>query len=53
LANTTQIRGSELPLVSGYSIARDRVAAKLSPQALEQAQAQATRCFESNFKDCD
>jgi TPR repeat protein len=33
--------------------ARDKVRAELSPQALEQAQAQATRCFESNFKDCD
>jgi TPR repeat protein len=32
--------------------ARDRIRAKLSPQVLEQAQAQATRCFVSNFKDC-
>jgi TPR repeat protein len=30
-----------------------RITPLLSPQALEQAQAQATRCFESNFKDCD
>lgn len=53
LADATQPRGSESPLVSGAAIARDRMAAKLSPQALEQAQAQATRCFESNFKDCE
>jgi len=32
---------------------RDSVRAKLTPQALEQAQTQATRCFESNFQDCD
>jgi TPR repeat protein len=32
---------------------RERVAAKLTPQVLEQAQAQATRCFESNYQDCD
>ena len=32
---------------------RDEVRNQLSPQALEQAQAQATRCFESNFQDCD
>jgi TPR repeat protein len=35
------------------SLERDQVLNLLSPQALEQAQAQATRCFESNFKDCD
>jgi TPR repeat protein len=32
--------------------ARDRLRDQLSPQALEAAQAQATRCFESNYKDC-
>jgi TPR repeat protein len=32
---------------------RDRIRNLLTPQSLEQAQAQATRCFESNFKDCD
>ena len=37
----------------GASAARDRRRNLLSPQALEQAQAQATRCFESNFQDCD
>ena len=31
----------------------NRVSAQLSPQTIEQAQAQATRCFDSNFKDCD
>jgi TPR repeat protein len=31
---------------------RDETRQLLDPQALEQAQAQATRCFESNFKDC-
>lgn len=51
LANTTMPRGSG-PIISGAAFARDRVARELSPQALEQAQAQATRCFESNFKDC-
>ncbi len=30
---------------------RDRARNRLAPQALEQAQA--TRCFESKFKDCD
>ena len=38
---------------SGYPSEIERVQLWLSPQALEQAQAQATRCFESNFKDCD
>ena len=32
---------------------RDIASERLTPQALEQAQAQATRCFESNFQDCD
>ena len=32
---------------------RDIASERLTPQALEQAQAQATRCFDSNFKDCD
>lgn len=32
---------------------RDRIRTRLSPQALEQAQAMATRCFESGFKDCE
>jgi TPR repeat protein len=32
---------------------RDILSQRLTPQALEQAQAQATRCFESNFQDCD
>jgi TPR repeat protein len=32
---------------------RDLVKKLLTPQALEQAQALATRCFESNFKDCE
>jgi len=32
---------------------RDRFGAQLSPQALEQAQALATKCFDSNFKDCN
>lgn len=35
------------------SEARDNVRNRLSPQALEEAQAQATRCFESNYQDCD
>jgi TPR repeat protein len=33
--------------------ARDRIISQLSPQELDQAQAQATRCFESNYQDCD
>ena len=33
--------------------ARDLVRNHLSPTALDQAQALATRCFESNFQDCD
>jgi TPR repeat protein len=32
---------------------RDFADAQLSPKALDEAQAQATRCFESNFKDCE
>jgi TPR repeat protein len=44
-----------------YSVARasnypseiESVQKALSPQELEQAQAQATRCFESNYQDCD
>ena len=32
---------------------RDNASARLSPQALEEAKTQATRCFESNFQDCD
>lgn len=32
---------------------RDNAGAQLSSQALEEAQAQATRCFESNYQDCD
>lgn len=32
--------------------ARDRVAKLLSTEALERAQAIATRCFESNYQDC-
>ena len=44
-----------------YSVARasnypseiDSVQKALTPQALAQAQAQATRCFESNYQDCD
>jgi TPR repeat protein len=35
------------------STVRDSVRAQLSQQAIEQAQAQATRCLESNFKDCE
>lgn len=31
---------------------RDRMEKLLSPKALEQAQALATKCFESNFKEC-
>jgi TPR repeat protein len=38
-----------LPAAEG----RDGVRSGLSPQALEEAQALATRCFESNFQDCD
>lgn len=53
LANTTQPRGSYPLFISGYARARDRVAAKLSPLALEQAQALATKCFESNYQDCN
>lgn len=32
---------------------RDRVGVLLSKKSLEQAQLKATRCFESNFKDCE
>ncbi len=32
---------------------RDAIGSRLSPQALEEAQAQATRCFESNYQDCE
>jgi uncharacterized protein len=32
---------------------RDAIRNLLTPQQLVQAQAQATRCFESNFKDCE
>jgi TPR repeat protein len=32
---------------------RDNVRAELTPQTLEQSQVQATRCFDSEFKDCD
>ena len=32
---------------------RDIVAAKLTPQDLSTAQAIATKCFESNYKDCE
>jgi TPR repeat protein len=32
---------------------RDNMSQRLTPQELEQAQAQATRCFESDFQDCD
>lgn len=35
------------------SAVRDRVRVQLSQHAIEQAQAQATRCLESNFKDCE
>jgi len=37
----------------GATHSRDTIIIKLSPQALEQAQAMATRCLESNFQDCD
>jgi TPR repeat protein len=36
-----------------YSLGKDRVKLRLTRQALEEAQSQATRCFESNFQDCD
>jgi TPR repeat protein len=32
---------------------RDKAAADLTPEDLSKAQALASRCFESNFKDCD
>lgn len=32
---------------------RDIASERLTPQELEQAQALATRCFESNYQDCD
>jgi TPR repeat protein len=32
---------------------RNEIRQQLTPQALEAAQAQATRCFESNYQDCD
>ncbi len=35
------------------ALERDEIRIHLSAQALEQAQAQATRCFESSFQDCD
>ena len=36
-----------------YREFRDLVAAKLTPQDLSKAQAIATKCFESNYKDCE
>ena len=39
--------------IDDATINRDIVSERLTPQALEEAQAQATRCFESNFKDCE
>ncbi len=36
-----------------YVSGRDRVKSRLTREALEAAQALATKCFESNFKDCD
>jgi TPR repeat protein len=35
------------------AVVRDIAAAKLTPQDLSKAQAIASRCFESKFKDCD
>jgi hypothetical protein len=32
---------------------RDKIRDLLAPQALEEAQALATRCFKSNYQDCD
>jgi len=32
---------------------RDRIGSTLSPQDLSKAQALATKCFESNYKDCE
>ena len=36
-----------------FSMGKDRVKSRLTREALEAAQALATKCFESNFKDCD
>ena len=38
--------------VDDFADIRDQIKAQLTPQALEQAQALATKCFESNYKDC-
>ena len=32
---------------------RDNLEAVLTPEQIAQAQAMATRCFESNYSDCD
>lgn len=37
----------------GATHSRDTIIIKLSRQELQQAQLLATKCFESNFKDCD
>jgi TPR repeat protein len=47
VANAQQQRASDL------AAARDQYATFLSPQALEQAQEIATRCFQSNYISCD
>ncbi len=52
LANMTTPRGSENLFASGASNARNRMEEKLTPKELQEAQALATRCFESNYKDC-
>ena len=51
---------SDQRILNSYSYAaqkaperRDEARQLLSPQELEQAQAMATRCFESNYQDCD
>ena len=62
--NGEGVSGNDVRAYIWYSVAaaqgaayaeeyRDNVKAVLSPQALEQAQAMASRCFESNYKDCD
>ena len=62
--NGEGVSGNDVQAYIWYSVAaaqgaayaeeyRDNVKAVLSPQALEQAQAMASRCFESNYKDCD
>ena len=62
--NGEGVSGNDVQAYIWYSVAaaqgaayaeeyRDNVKAVLSPQALEQAQAMASRCCESNYKDCD